>query len=453
MDTAFDRAVPPAIGAIPTLELPPIRRNRLTNGLEVLIVERHDLPVVDVRVVVRVGAGGDLPAEAGRASLVAEMLDEGTRAYSALELADAIDHLGAHLDLSAAWDSSVASLHVLRPRLEPAVELLAEALARPTFPPDEVERVRAERLANLARQLQEPRILALKVFSAELYGSDHPYGALVSGSRESLEALDRDVLVEHYLRHYRPGNAFLVVVGDVEPETLLPLLERTFDDWKPRPAETVEAPTSPPAAPTTIYLVDKPGAPQSEIRIGHPAAPRSTPDYFPLIVMNTILGGAFTSRLNLRLREERGYTYGARSGFEFRRGPGPFVASSAVFSEATDDALSIFVEEIHRIRDEAVPEAELARARNYIALGLPRRVETTADIARSIAEIELYGLGDDYLERFVDRVQAVTAEDVQAAARRHLDPEHMALVVVGDRERIEGPLQRLGIAPVVVTEV
>ncbi len=450
MDSTFDRTAPPPVGPAPTVELPRVIRHRLSNGLDVVLVEKHDLPVVDLRVVVRTGAAADLPVRAGRASLTADMLDEGTRGYDALTLADAIDHLGAELDTSVSWDASLASLHVLRPRLEPALELLAEVLVHPTFPENELERVRAERLAGFMRRLQEPRFLALKTFSSELYGTEHPYGAPVSGTKESIESLDREALVAFYREHYRPDNAFLVVVGDVEPKSLFTLLERTLEEWTPAPGAAVTLPEPPPAEPTTIYLVDKPGAPQSEIRIGHPSVPRSTPDYFPLLVLNTMLGGSFTSRLNLRLREERGYTYGARSGFDFRRGPGPFVAASSVFTGATDSALAIFLEEIHRIRDEPAPEPEIERARGYLAFGLPRRFETTVDIARTLSEIELYGLGDDYLARFVERIRAVSVEDVQRAAQRHLDPDHMGLVVVGDRAEVEEPLRRLGLGPVVV---
>lgn len=450
MSTTFDRAVPPTVGPPPTVAPPEVERRRLANGLDVLVVRRPGLPIVDLRLVVRAGAAADIPERAGRASLVAEMLDEGTERYSALELAEALDRLGAELEIVAGWDASTLALHVLRPRLEPALELMAEVVARPTFPEDELRRVRDERLADLARQRQEPRYLAHETFSAVVYGPGHPYAATLSGTPESVQAIGREEVYAFYREHFRPGNAFLVAVGDVDATHLLPILERTLGAWEPAPPAPVAPPGRPTARPTAVYLVDRPGAPQSEIQVGHAAVPRTTPDFFPLLVLNTVLGGAFTSRLNMALREERGYTYGAGSRFEFRLGPGPFAASSAVFTGVTDDALRIFVDEIRRIRDEVVPSGELDRARSYVALGLPRQLETTAQIARTIADIELYGLGDDYLARFVERIRAVTAEEVLRAARAHLDPEHMALVVVGDRERIEGPLRALEIGPVEV---
>ncbi|HEX7118454.1 MAG TPA: pitrilysin family protein [Longimicrobiales bacterium] len=450
MNRTFDRAAPPAIGPAPSVHPPNVRRLRLSNGLDVLVVQRHGPPIVDLRLVVRAGAAADTPDRAGRAGLAAEMLDEGTDRYGALELAEAVDRLGAELDVMATWDASVVTLHVLRRRLEPALELLAEVVAHPTFPEDELARVRAERLADLTRKRQEPRYLAIETFSAALYGPDHPYGATLSGTPESVQAIDREAVERFYRSHYRPGNAFLVAVGDVDPEALLARLERGLGTWEAGPADSVPPPPRPAPVPTAIYLVDKPGAAQSEIQVGHPAVPRSTPDFFPLLVMNTVLGGAFTSRLNMALREERGYTYGAGSRFDFRLGPGPFAAASAVFTGVTDDALAVVVEQIRRIREEPVPAEELERARNFVALGLPRQLETSGQIARTIADIELYGLGDDYLSRFVDRVRAVTAEDVRRVAREHLDPDHLALVVVGDRASIEGPLRSLGLGSVVL---
>ncbi len=448
MSSTFDRTAPPTVGPPPAVVPPAVERHRLHNGLDVLVVRRPGLPIVDLRLVVRAGAAADLPERAGRASLVAEMLDEGTRRYTAIEFAEALDRLGAELEIAANWDATVLSLHVLRSRLEPALDLMAETVVRPTFPEVEMRRVRDERLADLARQRQEPRFLAHETFCAVAYGQGHPYGATLSGTPESVQAIGRDEVEAFYRQHFRPGNAFLVAVGDVDPAELFPLLERTLGAWEPATPAPPAPPGRPAARPTTIFLVDRPGAAQSEIQVGHAAVPRATPDFFPLLVLNTVLGGAFTSRLNMALREERGYTYGAGSRFDFRLGPGPFVASSAVFTGVTDDALRIFVDEIRRIREEPVTADELERARNYVALGLPRQLETTGQIARTIADIELYGLGDDYLARFIQRVRAVTAEEVLRAARSHLDPEHMALVVVGDRERIEEPLRTLGLGPV-----
>lgn len=448
-----DPATPPPLGPTPSLELPPVQRFRLENGLDVLVVEQHVLPVVDVQLVVRTGAAADPPELAGRAALAAEMLDEGTTRRGALEFAETLDFLGADLESRVSWDGSSLSLHVLTPRLEPALELLAEAAIHPAFHEEEWRRVQAERIDQLLQQQDEPRVVAGRAFVRELYGDAHPYGAPVPGTRETVQAMDLDTVVAFYREHYRPNNAYLVVVGDVEPGTLLPLLERAFGAWEPASVPEVRLPEPPPNGEARIVLVDRPGAAQSEIRVGHIGPSRDTPDYFPLTLLNAVLGGAFTSRLNLALREERGYTYGAASRFDFRTGPGPFLAASAVFTGVTDDALAVVAHEIRRIHDEPVPGAELERARNYLALSLPQDLETTADIAQNITQIELYGLGDDYLDRYVERISAVTPEQVHAAARTHLRPDELVAVVVGDAAAIESRLRDLGLGPVVRREV
>lgn len=453
MSARRDPATPPPLGPTPPLKLPPVQRFRLANGLDVLVVEQHTLPVVDVQLVVRTGAAADVPAHAGRAALTAEMLDEGTTRRGALEFAEELDFLGAELESRVSWDGSSLSLHVLTPRLEPALELLAEAATGPAFHEEEWRRVQAERIDQLLQQQDDPRVVAGRAFVRELYGETHPYGVPVPGTRESVQAMGLDSIVAFYHEHYRPNNAYLVVVGDVVPDSLLPLLERTLGGWEPASVPEIRLPEPTPVAEPRIVLVDRPGAAQSEIRVGHVGTARNTPDYFALTLLNAVLGGAFTSRLNLALREERGYTYGAASRFDFRKGPGPFLAASAVFTDVTDDALAVVAREIRRIHDEPVTAAELERARNYLALSLPQDLETTADIAQNVTQIELYGLGDDYLDRYVDRINAVTPEEVHAAARTHLRPDHLLAVVVGDADAIEPRLRDLGLGPVVRREV
>lgn len=444
----WDRASPPAVSPPGSVTLPAVQRHRLSNGLTVLIVEKRGLPVVDARLVVRAGAAAEPPDHAGLASLTAATLEEGTASRSALELADELDFLGASLDAVATWDATSVAMHVLAPRLEPALAILADVAIRPSFPEEGFRRKRAERLTSLLQERDEPRALAARVFAARVYGPDHPYGRQVIGSRESVERIGRDALADFHARYFRPGNAFLVIVGDVDTGALLPVLERAFQGWDPGQAAAAPPPEPPESAPTAIHLVNRAGAPQSEIRVGHVGIPRASPDYVPAIVLNTVLGGAFTSRLNLRLRQEMGLTYGAGSRFHFRLGPGPFLAATAVATDATDTAVSVIRDEIARLRDEPVPEPELDRARRYVALGLPRRLETTAQITALVAETELYRLGDDYYADFVDRVLAVSAEQVQHTARALLYPDHLTIVVVGDVALVEAPLRRLGVGPV-----
>jgi predicted Zn-dependent peptidase len=439
-----ERSRPPALPAPRDARLPPFTRFRLRNGLEVAAAEQHALPLVLARLTMRAGAATDPPQLAGRASLTAELVDEGTSTRSALDIASSLEMLGADLMVTGDWDQTVLSLQVLADRLEPGLELLADILVNAAFDPGEVERKKTERLTALLQELDEPAALASRAFVAEVYGRDHAYGNAASGDLRTVRGIDRETLVRFHADRYRPADAFLVIVGDIEPARLVPTLERLFAPWVAAPVTPVVAPPPPPARTTAIRVVDRPDAPQSELRIGHAGPPRTTTDYFPIIVMNTILGGSFTSRLNQRLREEKGYTYGARSSFAFRAGPGPFVVSTAVDTRATAPAVSDVLREIRRLRDDNVPESELERARNYIALGLPRRFETVDGIAEHIAEILLYGLADDYYDHYMASVRAVGAEAVRSAAQRYLDPAHTAVVVAGDYDQTAGALEALG---------
>ena len=444
------QTTPPTPGPAPELSLPDPVRRTLANGLQVILVEQRELPVVDIRLVVRAGAAADAASEAGRATLLADLLDEGTTTRTALQIADELEYLGAELSTDAGWDASLATLHVLRPRLDDALELMADVVLHPTFPDEELERKRAERLASLVQQRDDPRFLASNAFASVLYGEHHPYGLSTLGTNASVRALTRDDMLRTYRRYWRPGNAFMVVAGDVSMDEIVPMLERHFGEWENADVRPAPLPLPLPPGPTGVYIVDKPGAAQSEIRIGQIGVARDTPDYFPLLVMNTMLGGSFTSRLNMNLREDKGYTYGARSGFDQRMSAGPFTAAAAVHTAVTDSAVLEFLTEMRRMRDEPVTPVEIDRAINYIAYGLARRFETTNDIASNVADAVLYGLGDDYFDRYVARVRAVTAADVQRVARTYLDPQHWAIVIAGDRAQIEEKMRALNVGDVVL---
>lgn len=447
------RATAPMLGEPAELRLPPVQRTRLSNGIEVLTAERRELPVVDVQVVVRAGAYSDTTAQAGRAFLTAELLDQGTASRSATDIADQAELLGASLHTRGSWDFCTAALHVLSTRLEPALELLADIVLRPSFPEAEMERKRHERLAAIMQELDEPRILATHAHAELTYGRDHPFGLPVGGTRETIERLTSDVIRAFYATRFRPADTYIVIVGDIGTSEAVALLERLFGDWTaPDPGDVVTAST--PAHETmspggvTLHIVDRPGAPQSELRVGMPGPPRSCEDYMPLLVANTVLGGSFTSRLNMRLREEKSYTYGAGSRIAFRAGGGPFLASTAVFTGATADSVDTIVNEVRRLGAEPVPADELERAKNNIVLGLPRTFETTGDIAEHISEVALYGLDADYYEQFAGRVRAVTSADVQAAAARWLVADRLVVVAAGDATAIRNDLETLGIGDV-----
>lgn len=447
-----DRAQVPDVGEPEPMELPEIQDYTLGNGLRVVLVERHALPLVGMELQVRGGAAAHPPGQQGLAALTADMLDEGTTTRTALEIADAVDLLGASFSSTAGYDASQLRLTTLRQHLPSALEILADVVLHPTFPEAELERVRRERIARVIQRSDVPAALADDAFARVLYGPDHAYGTSLLGTRESLERLTRDDLVAFHRSRYVPGQATLVVAGDVRREVLDSLLSEVFDGWSGAGEDPVPMPLPAAVGERTIYLVDKPDAAQSEVRVGRVAVARRTGAYFPLTVANTVLGGSFTSRLNAKLREEKGYTYGAGSFLDMRRHPGPFEAMAAVATPVTDSAVVEFLREIDRMHEEAVPGPELERARNYVALRLPQRFETNDDVVRRISELVLHDVPLDFYERYVDEVGAVGALDVRAVAEEYLRTERMAIVIAGDRARIEEPLRALGVGPVVVLD-
>jgi zinc protease len=449
-----DRTRPPATGPAPELKLPTVEKRQLSNGLAVWIVEMHEVPLVQLNLVVRGGSASDPPGRFGIASLTASMLAEGAGTRSALEIADAIDFLGGSLSTSSGIDSASVRLQVPVARLADALPVMGDVALRPTFPPEDLERLRRERLTSLLQARDDPASIASLAFSRVVYGPAHRYGTATIGTTEALKAFTRDDLWAFYSSVYRPDNATLLVVGDVAPDAVMPLLEGSFGSWQApaKPAPPVTLPNRDQPARRRVYLIDKPGSAQSQIRVGWIGVARSTPDYFPLQVLNTVLGGSFTSRLNLNLRERRGYSYGAGSTFDMRLGPGPFTASAGVQTDKTAESLTEFFVELNAIL-EPVPADELERAKNYVALRFPGGFETTGDISRRLEDMVVYGLPDDYFAKYIQGIQAVTADDVQRTARRHIRPDRLAVIVVGDRQVIEPRVRSLNLGPITVMTV
>lgn len=439
---------PPVLGPVRPLTLPPVVERRLANGLRLLIVEHHELPLVDVRLVVRSGAEMDPAARLGLATLTASLLDEGAGGRDALGIADQAAYLGIGLGTGSGFDMSTLSLHAPTARLDSALALFADVALRPTFPAAELERLKQDRLTALIQLRDRGPAIADRVFPAVLYGDDHPYGRPLNGTEATTKAITRADVQRFYESVYRPNNATLIVVGDVAVDDVLRRVEGLFGGWAQRAVNTPRLQTPPAAAASRVYVVDKPGAAQSSVRIGAVGVARSTPDYFPLLVMNTILGGSFTSRLNQNLRETHGYTYGARSGFAMRAAAGPFVASAEVVAAKTDSSLIEFFHELRAIRD-TVPAAELEKARSFLQLQLPGDFETTGDIASQLVPIALYDLPLDYYSSYSRRIADVSQADVQRVAQRYVDPAHLSVVIVGDRASIEPTLRSADVAPLV----
>jgi predicted Zn-dependent peptidase len=449
-----DRSKPPLLAPAPTLKLPQIQKRQLSNGLPVWIVELHEVPVAQVNLVVLSGSADDPAGKYGVASLMASLLTEGAGSRSALEVADAIDFLGADLGTSSGIDSAAVRLHAPVARLADALPIMADVALHPTFPRDELERARQQRLTNLLQARDDAGTIASLAFSRILYGTTHRYGTATMGTAATIKGFTPEDLRAFYNATFRPDNATLLVVGDVVPDKVVPLLEAGFGSWKAQgtaPAH-VKLPPTIERTRREVYLIDKPDAPQSQIRIGSVGTPRSTPDYFPLQIANTILGGSFSSRLNLNLREKHGYTYGASSGFDMRAEAGPFTAAAGVQTDKTSEALKEFFNELNGIL-APVPADELARAKNYVSLRFPGGFETTGDISRRLEEVLVYHLPDDYFSRYVPNIEAVTAPDVQRVARKYIQPDKLAVVVVGDRAKIEPGIRALNLGPINILTV
>ena len=444
-----DRSKPPALGAAPQLKLPPVQKRTLSNGLPVWLVEAREVPLVQVTLLLKAGASDDPNGRFGLASLTAAMLDEGAGTRSALEIADEVEFLGAEIATGSGFDSSSVSLGVPVSRLGPALAVMADVALRPTFPDDELERVRKERLTSLLQARDDAAAVAPMAFSRLLFGDMHRYGTGVIGTTATLKSFTTADLKAFHSAMFQPSNATLVVVGDVSGDQAVPQLEKQFGGWRagasaPRHAAVPNA--SQPSQ-RQITIVDMPSAEQSQIRIGGVGVPRSTSDYFTLQVLNTILGGSFTSRLNQNLREQHGYSYGASSRFDMRMSAGPFVAGAGVQTDKTAEALREFFNELTAI-GKPIAADELAKARNYLAFGFPSQFETNGDLSSQLEELAIYGLPDNYYDDYVKNLQAITADAVLKAAAQYIQPQRFLVVVVGDRKVIEPGIRALNLGTV-----
>lgn len=445
------RTTPPPLGPVKPLTLPQVVQRELANGLRLLIVEHHELPVADFVLVINTGGEADPPGRTGLASLTAALLDDGTHTRSALDIAEQIGFLGIQLGTGSGWDASRIVLSTPTAQLDSALALFADITLNPAFSAEELERLRQERLTQLLQLRDRPPVIADMAYNVIVFGDEHPYGRPLFGTPPSVEAITRDDLRRFYATHYRPNNAVLIIVGAVQPDEIEQRVRDAFGGWERAdvPRARLSAPAPAPAG--TLYLIDKPGAPQSSFRLGGVGVARSTADYFPILVMNTILGGSFTSRLNTNLRETRGYTYGARSMFDMRREAGPFVATAEIVATKTDSALIEFMRELRGMR-ETVPADEVSKAKQYLQLQQPAQFETTRDIAARLVPLAVFDLPLDYFNHYVRRVEAVTPQDVQRVARQYLRPDEMNIVIVGDVQAIEEGVRAVHTGPVEIRD-
>jgi len=445
---SIDRTVEPQPGAIRPFRFPATSRSVLGNGLTTLVAPRNTLPVVTVRLTLAAGAATEGAGEEGLATLTANALEGGTRRLAGEALAWELERLGLQLETWTTWDALNLSCTAVGSQLPDALALLAEVVRSPAFPADEVARMRGEQLAELLQRQVEPRALADDMASWFLFSYVSPYSRPLLGRSSALEAMDEKAVSDFHQRRFTPGAASLILAGDVDLEQAVTLAERSFGDWVGPPPPLADVPTEPRFRELNLQLVDRPGAVQSELRIGHAGVARSHPDYFSLLVMNTILGGAFTSRLNLCLRERHGFTYGVRSGFAFRRSPGPFVVQTAVSTEVTARAIEETLRELKDLLHAGPTDAEVSSARDYLAGIFPLELQTTEQLAGKLAELAVHDLPDDYFEHYRARILAVTPAEVVRVARTHIRPSELTVVVVGDADTLEPELNSAGIAPV-----
>jgi zinc protease len=441
------RATVPAPGALRPISLPVPQQFKLPNGLTVMLFEEHRLPVLSANLVLLAGSDRNPAGKPGLANFAADVLDEGTRSRSNLQIAEELAGLGASLGGGSGTDSSSLSLRSLRNTADKAFAVFADVVQNPAFAPEEIERVRTSRQTQIVQQRENPTAVAQHVFNAALYGADHPYGYTELGTAESIKAITRDDLVGFWREGYVPTNAALIVAGDINARDLRGLVNKHFGKWSGK-ATPVTVPAISQQLTGRMLVVDRGAAPQTALRIGMVGVPRSSADYIPLTVMNGALGGLFSSRINLNLREKNGYTYGANSGFAFRRGAGPFVVGTNVRTDVTAPAVREIFKELERMRQEQVSPDELRLSRDAFARSLPGQFETTADAVAAGGALYIYGLPATYYNDLPKQLDAVTAADVQRVARQYLQPANMVTVAVGDKTKVETALRELGIAPV-----
>jgi zinc protease len=443
--SVLDRDSPPKGGPVRSFEFPDVERRRLSNGLDLRVARIARLPVVSAQLFMRSGEGA-LPAEAaGLAALTADALDGGTRRRSGTQLAEALEGIGARFGSHGGWEGTSASVYCQADKLAEALPLLADAVLEPGFPEEEVARVREQHLAGLRQRKMDPGSLASDAALRRYFAVGVPYARPDDGTEASVAPLTRDDLRRHAEANYRPAGGGFIVVGDVDADEIVDLVERCFRGWEGSPKSVADFEVVPATRERRVLVVDRPGSVQSEIRVGHVGADRLTPDYFALSVANMVLGGTFTSRLNLNLRERNGFTYGVRSRYAYRSRPGPFEISTAVGNESTAPAVREILTELEGMASGGPTEQEARAAREYAAGIFGLQLETVEQIAARVSQLVVFGLAGDYYRLYRDRMRAVAAAEAAEAARRHMRPAEAQVVVVGDADAVAPALEALGL--------
>jgi zinc protease len=450
----LDRTKPPTPGATPVLNVPTWTKTELANGATLIVSERHSLPLVSFTITFVGGSNQfEQVARRGVAAMTASMLTEGTTTRTGDQISDALQLLGTSVNAGVGGEEGSIGFVSTSKNFEPTLAILSDMMLNSTFPANALERLRARTLVNLTQAKDQPTVVGAQVFAKILYGDAHPYGQRVTET--SVKAITREDVVAFQKAYFQPARAIITVVGDVTPQKVKATVEKGLSGWaKAGEKPSFDYPKLPELQPAKIYLVDKPGAAQSVVNIGLPGPPRNTPDYFALQVLNTILGGQFHSRLNANIREQKGYSYGVNSGFNYGKGPGAFRAGGSIFVDKTDAALVEFMKELKGIVGEKpITDDEIKTAKEALIQGLPQRFSSVSAISGAITSLVTQGLPDDFYQTYAKNVSAVTKEDLLRVAKRYINLNHLAIVIVGDRAAVENSLKATGIAPITIIDI
>ena len=441
----------PKPGTVRPLQLATPVSATLPNGLTLILSERRGLPIVAANLVFRTGSDANPLDKPGLANFVAAMLDEGTATRSSLQIADEVAQLGASLTTGSSMDASTLSIRSLTKNFGQTLDLLADVALHPSFPNEEIERQRASRLAGLVQQRDNPAQVAALVLASALYGAKHPYGYAEVGTEAAVKAVNRADMDAFWKQNFVPNNAALVVAGDISMTELRAMADKAFGSWA-RGTPAQPALGAPSTTPARVVIVDKPGSPQTQVRVASIGAARSSPDFRPMQVMNIALGGLFSSRINMNLREAHGYTYGASSGFAFRRAPGPFQVASGIRTDVTAPAVSEIFKELRGMVERPINDAELKLAKDAMANSLPGAFESSANAVGNFSNVFIYDLGLDYYTKYAAQVNAVTTDQALAMAKKYLVPGNQVVIAVGDRAKIEPELKKLNLGPIEIRD-
>lgn len=441
-NVSLDRSRVPIAGTPKDMTFPDYFEHTLSNGLKVIVYEEHTLPLAALSVVAHGGGSAD-GAQPGLAAMTFELLTKGTAAHSATDIVEEIEFLGGSIGSGAGWDSSSAGLSILSRHLPQAFDVLTDVVRNPAFPAEEIERVREQRMTDILQSKSQPSSLAYDRFCAALYGA-HPYAHPLDGTEVAVAAMQVAEMRVLHTRLFVPDNMFVIGVGDIDPDAFVLLCEQAYGDLAPRGRfqEAAFVPTL--NSSRLVQVVDRPSAVQSSILVGHVGIPRGHEDYIPVYLLNMLFGGYFGSRLNLNLREDKGFTYGAHSRYDARRQPGPFSAGAEVRNEVTDRAIEEILSEMERLREELVGEEELTNVKNYVVGSFPLQIETPSQVAQRMINIEIYGLHKSYYNTFNSSILALTPEDIQRTAQRWLHPDRTAIVAAGRGNLLRNTLERFG---------